>query len=69
METGFQFGWQNIERPDFYKYHPASSLPKKWAIGVCLLTTSLCVQISRFANAKFIRSQLVFSEIQADIIN
>jgi hypothetical protein len=29
METGFQFGWQNIERPDFYKYHPASSLPKK----------------------------------------
>ena len=22
METGFQFGWQNIERPDFYKYRP-----------------------------------------------
>ena len=22
METGFQFGWQNIERPDIYKYHP-----------------------------------------------
>lgn len=22
METGFQFGWQRIERPDFYKYHP-----------------------------------------------
>jgi hypothetical protein len=22
METGFQFGWQHVERPDFYKYHP-----------------------------------------------
>ena len=22
METGLQFGWQHVERPDFYKYHP-----------------------------------------------
>jgi prepilin signal peptidase PulO-like enzyme (type II secretory pathway) len=22
METGFQFGWEHKERPDFYKYHP-----------------------------------------------
>jgi membrane-associated phospholipid phosphatase len=22
METGLQLGWQHIERPDFYKYHP-----------------------------------------------
>jgi hypothetical protein len=22
METGFKFGWQHKERPDFYKYHP-----------------------------------------------
>jgi len=22
METGMQFGWQHIERPEFYKYHP-----------------------------------------------
>ncbi len=22
METGYKFGWQHIERPDYYKYHP-----------------------------------------------
>ena len=22
MESGYKFNWQNIERPDYYKYHP-----------------------------------------------
>ena len=22
METGYKFSWQDIERPDYYKYHP-----------------------------------------------
>jgi hypothetical protein len=22
IETGFQFGWQHIQRPDYYEYHP-----------------------------------------------
>lgn len=24
METGYKFVWQQIERPDYYKYHPES---------------------------------------------
>jgi hypothetical protein len=27
METGFQFGWQHIERPDYYKDHPKAKQP------------------------------------------
>lgn len=25
METGFKFGWQHVERPNFYKYHPEAT--------------------------------------------
>jgi hypothetical protein len=25
METGFQFGWRHVERPNFYKYHPEAT--------------------------------------------
>lgn len=27
METGLKFGWQQVERPDFYKYNPEVTKP------------------------------------------